>query len=276
MDIEAAVNQHYGVDFLEDRVKATLTENGLDRSDLSWTDLSHLDQFHVGGAHSSRALADFLGVEPGQTLLDIGSGLGGPARFLAGERGAVVTGLDLNPAYVRIATDLSARAGLSGKTRFVEANALRMPFADGSFALAWTQHTAMNIADREGLYREIHRVLKPGGRFAIHDVVLGNGDSLEFPLPWSDVPETSAVISVDDMNQALQGAGFREIAFRDVTADANAFFAAQMVRREAEGAKAPTNLTALIGPQFAPLLANLARHVNDGRLRIIQTIQQAA
>jgi len=277
MSNESALNRHYGDDILEERVETVLKSEGLDRYDLTWTDLARFDQFHVGGAEMSRALAEAAGVRKDDDVLDIGSGLGGPARMLAATYGCHVTGLDLNPAYARIATNLSARAQLADRTTFVESNALAMPFADGTFTLAWTQHAAMNIADKSGLYREIHRVLKPGGRLAIHDVVLGNGKPLEFPLPWSPTAELSAVVSPETLRAELQGAGFAEVMWRDMTGDAKAFFAS-IQRPEADsgqGAPAPANLTALIGPQFAPLLANMARHIMDGRLAVIQTIQQA-
>lgn len=272
MTIEAAINKHYGEDMLEDRVQTVLATEGLDRHDLDWSDLSRFDQFHTGALDATKALADLLQAEPGSSLLDIGSGLGGPARFLAATCGCTVTGIDMNPAYVRIATDMSARTGLTPKTTFVEGNALRLPFADESFDLAWTQHTAMNIQDRVGLYREIRRVLKPGGRFACHDIVLGNGEPLEFPFPWAATPDMSNVVSINDMNAALEAAGFRETEWRDVTDGAKAFVTAQR-QQASTGTPQPANLVALIGPQFTPLIQNLGRHFMDGRLRAIQTIQ---
>lgn len=274
MTNEAAINKHYGEDMLEDRVQSVLAAEGLDRYDLTWSDLSRFDQFHTGGLEATKSLAALLQIEPGSAVLDIGSGLGGPARYLAVAYGCTVTGIDLNPAYVRIATDMSARTGLATKTSFVEGNALRLPFADASFDFAWTQHTAMNIQDRVGLYREIRRVLKPEGRFACHDIVLGNSEPLEFPFPWAATPEMSNVVSINDMNAALEAAGFRETEWRDVTDGAKAFVIAQR-EQASTGATQPANLVALIGPEFAPLIQNLGRHFMDGRLRAIQTIQQA-
>lgn len=272
---EAAINKHYGEDILEERVSAVLIAEGLNRNDLEWSDLSRFDQFHTGGLESTKALADLLQIHPGNAVLDIGSGLGGPARYLAAGCGCTVTGIDMNSTYVRIATDLSTRTGLTAKTTFVEGNALRMPFPDESFDLAWSQHTAMNIQDRVGLYREIRRILRPGGRFACHDIVLGNGEPLEFPFPWASSPDMSNVVSINDMNSALEAAGFREIEWRDVTDAAKAFVIAQREQQAIAGVHPPANLVALIGPQFAPLIQNLGRHFMDGRLRAIQTVQQA-
>lgn len=274
MGIESGINRHYGEDILEERALNVLRAEGLDRQDLDWGDLSRLDQFHTGGLETTRILAEWLAPSAGTLLLDLGSGIGGPARYLAATWGCRVTGIDLNPAYVRIATDFSARSGLSERTRFVEGNALRMPFPDESFDYVWTQHVAMNIQDRTGLYREVRRVLKPDGRFACHDIVLGNGEPIEFPLPWAATDDMSNVISIPDMNAALEAAGFRETGWRDVTDHARAFVQQQRERAPEDGERAPANLVALIGEQFVPLVQNLGRQIMDGRLRAIMTIQR--
>lgn len=273
MTNEAAINQHYGEDILEDRVASLLKSEGLNRYDLAWEELSRFDQFHTGGLEATEKLADLLSIEPGSELLDVGSGLGGPARYLATTTGANVTGIDMNSAYIRIATDFSARSGLSGKTTFVEGNALRMPFSDESFDVVWTQHTAMNISDRDALYREFRRVLKPTGCLACQDIVLGTGEPLEFPFPWAATPDMNNIVSIHDMNLALQAAGFREVEWHDVTEDAKAFVVAQRAQQNNGNQTQPANLVALIGPQFAPLIQNAGRHFMDGRLRSIMTIQ---
>ena len=270
-----ALNKHYGVDVLEERAMTVLKENGLDHDGIGWQDLSRFDQFHTGGLGATLALAELLAPEAGQAGLDIGSGLGGPARAVAATYGCQMTGLDLNPTYVRVATEFSRRSRLTGQTTFVEGNALVMPFADASFDFGMTQHTAMNIPDRVGLYTEIRRVLNSGAKLAIHDVVLGNGQPIEFPFPWASRAELSAVVAVETMNEALQSAGFREFVFRDTTEDAKAFFAQNQAAPDSASGKLPANLVALIGPEFAPLLGNYAKHVADGRLRVIQTIQEA-
>jgi SAM-dependent methyltransferase len=148
-----------------------------------------------------------------------------------------------------------------------------MPFADGAFDYVWTQHVAMNIQDRDGLYREIRRVLKPGGRFACHDIVLGTGEPIEFPLPWAATSAMSNVVSISDMNKSLEAAGFREVGWKDFTEEAQAFATAQR-ERQADGRQPqPANLVALIGDDFVPLMQNVARQIADGRLRAIMTIQ---
>src|SRR5262249_31172807 len=154
----------YGTAPLRERVNEALDRAGLGRGMLRWSDLILLDQFHVRGLAATRELAEALNIETGSELLDIGCGLGGPARFLAATYGCRVTGVDLSQPFVDVATMLSERCGLKEKTVFHQADALKLPFADESFPLAWTQHVAMNIADRTRLYAETARVLQPGGR----------------------------------------------------------------------------------------------------------------
>ncbi|MDR3670618.1 MAG: class I SAM-dependent methyltransferase, partial [Holophaga sp.] len=108
----------------------------------------------------------------------------GSACFnLAAVFGAQVTGIDINPAFVEVARMLAERCGLGERARFLQADALDLPFLDASFDHAWTQHVAMNIADRAGFYGSLRRVLKPGGSLPIYDGVAGDGTPLAFPVP---------------------------------------------------------------------------------------------
>src|SRR4029077_1009323 len=150
--------------------------------DLSPDALAPLDQFHSGGLAASRELARLASIKPGEQILDAGCGIGGPARLLAAEHGARVRGIDLSGDFIAIARALSKKSGIA--VEFEEANALKLPFGDGSFDLVWTQHASMNIADKTRLYRELRRVLRPGGRFVFHDLLSGDKTGpLQFPVP---------------------------------------------------------------------------------------------
>jgi SAM-dependent methyltransferase len=181
MDNQELVRQQYGTGSLRECVGQALQQAGLGQGTLNWSDLVPLDQFHVRGLGATRELAEVLNVDAGSEVLDIGCGLGGPARFLAATYGCRVTGIDLSQPFLDVATTLTERCGLKESVLYQQANALNLPFADASFTLAWTQHVAMNIADRTRFYAEIHRVLKSAGRLAIYDVVAGDGGPLIFP-----------------------------------------------------------------------------------------------
>ena len=266
------VAEHYGTSSLLARVEAALAEAGHGQGPIPWSDLAPMDQFHVRGLAATRQLAEALEIAPGDRLLDVGSGLGGPARYLAATFGCKVTGVDLSAPFVETAAYLSRRAGLSSATDFQCANALDLPFPDHSFDLAWTQHVAMNIADRPRLYAEIQRVLRPGGRLAIYDVVAGPGGDLIFPVPWADTPDISFLLSGEAMRQVLAGARFVERSWRDATQDALAWFAQQRAAPSPGGPGLPV----VMGPDFPQAAANLARNLAEGRARLVQTIQEAA
>ncbi len=156
---------HYEPSNLAGRVEAALRHAGLGAGAVSWSDTASFDQFHIRGLAATQELAAALDPSRGATVLDVGCGLGGPARYLAAEYGCRVTGIDLSRAFVGVAQTLVGRAGLTGAVTCQQADALDLPFADGAFDHAWTQHVAMNIRDRAGLYAGIHRVVRPGGRW---------------------------------------------------------------------------------------------------------------
>jgi SAM-dependent methyltransferase len=263
---------HYGSDGLNDRITTALAEAALLGRRLSPADLAPLDQFHTRGMAATVELAAAAHIAATDTVLDVGSGLGGPSRTLASTFGCSVTGIDLAPSFVKAAGMLSELAGLADLVRYRCADALAMPFADASFDVAWSQHVAMNIADRAGLYAEVHRVLKPGGRFATYDVVAGSGEPLHFPVPWSAGPDTSFLLRADAMRGILERQGFRVENWSDRTADAIAWVGQQRARAKV-GAGGPTlGLHLAMGPEFPRMAANLGRNLLEGRVGIQQAV----
>ena len=274
MDNQELVREQYGTVSLRERVDLALQRAGLGQGTLNWSDLVPLDQFHVRGLGATRELAEVLNVEAGSEVLDIGCGLGGPARFLAATYGCRVTGIDLSQPFIDVATMLTERCGLKESVLYHQADALNLPFADASFALAWTQHVAMNIADRAGFYASMRRVLRPGGCLAIYDVVAGDRGPPIFPVPWARVPETSFLLTPEAMREALARAGFAEVSWADKT-DAGQAWAAEM-QAKPEAKPTPLGLHIVMGPQFAEMAANLGRNLQEGRVRLVQAIMARA
>jgi SAM-dependent methyltransferase len=145
-----------------------------------------------------------------------------------------------------------------------------MPFSDASFDVVWTQHAAMNIADKQRLYSEIYRVLRPGGRFALHDIMAGAVSPVHFPVPWSHEPETSHLAEPEALRALLKSVGFREIAWVDETATALEWF--QLRGASAPGGAAALSLRSVIGDDFAVMFGNQVRNLKEGRITVYQGV----
>jgi sarcosine/dimethylglycine N-methyltransferase len=270
-DVHDGVRDHYRSTGLIDRLKASLGVFGADDRRLTPQQLGALDQFHTRGLSATAEVAELAGIKSETAVLDIGSGVGGPARFLAATYGCQVMGIDLSEAFVDAARYLTERTGQGGQVSFQVASALEMPFYDGSFDLALLQHVAMNIAERERLYREIRRVVRVGGRFATFDVVSNGGDPY-FPLPWRRTAATSFLWTASATRAAIEAAGFRTVAWQDDTEAAKVWIA----QMRAPTALATPNLGTVMGPDFAQLVGNLGRSLREGRLGILTAVFEAA
>ena len=178
------VRAHYDGPGLSDRIKSALAAVAPEDRPLTVAQLATLDQFHTRGILATAELASAAVLKSGDAVLDLGCGVGGPARYLAATFGCTVAGVDLSPSFIEAATYLTRRCGLDGQVAFRVGDALDLPFDDGAFDVVFLQHVAMNIANRPALYAEVRRVLKPGGRFAIYDLVLAGGDVV-YPAPWA-------------------------------------------------------------------------------------------
>ena len=179
--------------------------------------LANFDHFHGGGIAATRTLAKLLAPAPGTRVLDVGGGLGGPARMLALEHGCAVTVLDLTQDYLRAGEMLTDKLQLGDRVKFQHGNALEPPFADGAFDVVWTQNSGMNIEDKSRLYREFRRVLLPGGSLAIQEPVVGPVQPPHFPLMWAADAAGSFLLTADGLRRLILGTGFTERAFVETT-----------------------------------------------------------
>ncbi|TGQ69771.1 methyltransferase domain-containing protein [Mesorhizobium sp. M00.F.Ca.ET.186.01.1.1] len=273
--VEPGIARHYAISGLEERILAALAETGVDIARLRAGDLEAVDEFHIGGVAATRELIDQIGLKSGARLLDIGSGIGGPARFVANIVGAEVTGIDLTQSYVDIATSLSKRTGLADKTRFVQGSALDMPFASASFDAAMILHVGMNLPDKPKLMSEAARMLKPGGVFAVYDVMRLKDGGLTYPLPWASNETISFVATPGDYRSAAAAAGFSVTAERPRGAFAVEFFAAmraRMAAAEAEGRKPSPGLGLVMGEDARTKMANLIAALEGGILAPVELL----
>jgi SAM-dependent methyltransferase len=273
---EAAVRGHYECFDLLERALAALRAVGKDPEALTVDDLGPMDNFHTRGKDATLDLARLAEVSAGLRVLDVGGGLGGPARLLASTFGCEVTVLDLTEEFVRVGEDLTRRTGLQDRVRFHVGSALDMPFESGSFDLALTQHVSMNIPDKRGLYGEARRVLKPGGRLALHEVVAGPASPIHLPVPWAREPGGSFLVPQAELRALLRGLGYAELVWSEETGRARSWFAARAAQRRPEAGPPPLGLHLLLGSHFSQMFANQARNLAEGRVEIVQALFERA
>jgi ubiquinone/menaquinone biosynthesis C-methylase UbiE len=242
-----------------------LEQAGKDPDNLALADLAPVDELHVGGRPATVEFAARLEAGTGMHLLDIGCGIGGPARHFAEERGCHVTGIDLTEEFCQVAAMLTARTGLAERIHYRQASALALPFGESSFDGAYTIHVAMNIADKSALYAEARRVVKPGGVFGLYDVLQGPGGAPHYPVPWAQDPSTSFLVTIEELRALLEGAGFEVLAQRDRTRFGVAFFRERLARL-GEGAPPPLGPQIIMGETYREKIANTLRNMEEARV----------
>jgi ubiquinone/menaquinone biosynthesis C-methylase UbiE len=267
MDIDAVlVRRHYeqGDDPAEMVKRVSHRIDATGERYLSAAQTAALDQFHIRGLVATAELAQRVGLRAAMNVLDAGSGLGGPSRYLAETLGCRVVGVDLIPSFVQLSRHLASRSIAADRLRYEVADLLALPYEDGRFDLVWTQHVLMNVGDRKRAYAEFHRVLKPGGRLACYDVFAGPDEhEIEFPVPWATEPAASHLLTQQETLAAVEAAGFELIEWVDVTRLALNWFGQQMPM-----ANQKLSLAAVMGPRMQVLASNLLRNLRDGRLGV--------
>jgi len=274
MTVEQTVAQHYTHGSLEAALLDGLRNSGKNADRIDPDDLATVDEFHIGGRQATMDLADQLGLRPGMELLDVGSGIGGPARYFAHHRQCRVTGIDLTDEYVRVANALSERAGLAGSLKFVQGSALALPFPPASFDGAYMLHVGMNIGDKATLFAQVKRALRPGGFFAVYDVMRTGSGDLAFPVPWARTAESSFVAAADDYRRLLRAAGFAVEKERERHAFAIEFFK-KMQARVAESGLPPLSLHIVMGADFRDKVGNLVANLERGLVAPTEMIARA-
>jgi MPBQ/MSBQ methyltransferase len=260
-----AINDYWGRDGLGQAILEVLTAAGKNLETLTIDDLAPLDQFHGGGMAATVRLARLAGLQPGMRVLDVGGGLGGPARTLAVKFGCHVTVVDVTESYVRAAQVLTAQLGLGDRVTHQVANALELPFDDRTFDVVWTQNSGMNIAAKERLYVGLHRVLRPRGLLALQEPMAGLVQPPIFPVMWARDASTSFLRVPVEMRALIEAAGFRARAWDDVTSE---------IAGSGSDAAVPTyGIQALVmGEALTAISHSGRRNRDEGRIVMVQAV----
>jgi cyclopropane fatty-acyl-phospholipid synthase-like methyltransferase len=189
---------------------------GDDLAALSQEQRDQFDQFHAGGPEAVDRLLPSLHLTPAMTVLDVGCGLGGPARQVARTTGATVIGIDITPAYIDAAQQLTHTAGLAEQVRFLHSDIAA--FDGSAFDAAYTMHVQMNIADKKTYFTQIARRLRPGAHFATFEVCRSSEAEPTPPLPWSLDGTDSFLTTSDQLRTTIQSSGFDLLEWVDESA----------------------------------------------------------
>ena len=255
---------------IADRLQAA----GKDLAKLTTADLGTVDEFHIRGRKATLELGNRLALANTSRVLDIGSGLGGPARTIAETYGCHVTGIDLTAAFCEAAEAMSGWVGLQDRVTFMQGDATALAFDDDEFDAAMTIHVAMNISAKDKVYAHAYRVLKPGGIFAVYDVVQGEGGDVLFPVPWAREPSISHLATPQEMRSLLNDAGFSILREDDSTEESQSWFEERAAQLAASGPP-PLSFQIFLGEDFGAMTLNQVRNLTERRIRTVTYLCRA-
>ncbi len=261
------IRTHYASPGLYERIVQGLKVIGKSSASLDLDDLAPLDEFHLRGPAATQELIEILDVGEDSHVLDVGSGLGGPARRLAKATGCRVTGIDLSEDYCAVGNKLTGWLNLSERVHLESGDATNLErFAPSSFDAAWSIHVGMNIEDKGSLYANVAQVLKPEAPFVLFDILSASTEEPQYPAPWAATPEQSFLASADEMSAHLERAGFSVIEIRDHTSQALTFIDESIAQMKNGGGPPPLGLHLVLGPTFKEIIAGVRQNLAEGRL----------
>lgn len=264
--MNSPIEEHYYRPNLYADIVSRLKEMNVDLQNITRQDLASVDEFHVRGAEVSRELAVKANISNSK-LLDVGCGIGGPCRMLADEFNCKAVGLDLSEEFITAATLLSELVGLSQSTKFIQGDAINIPFPDKSFDVVWTQHVQMNIRDKSKFYREIDRVLNTNGIFIYYDILKKGTKEVDYPLPWANNSEISFLMQSSEMDSILQDLGLFKTESADETENGISFFE-HLLKNKSDRITSKLGLDILMGTSTKEKISNLLRGLKEERIHL--------
>jgi ubiquinone/menaquinone biosynthesis C-methylase UbiE len=274
MSYEKSVSDHYVHGGLLDSIRAALDALGKTVETVTIEDLGPVDEFHIGGRPATKKLIEQLGFVAEDHVLDLGCGLGGAARFVASNFGTRVSGIDLVQEYVETGNALCDWVRLADRISLREGSAVDMPYEDETFDGGYMLHVGMNIEDKEGLFKEVARVMKRGASFGVYDIMRQATGELAYPVPWAGSANTSHLGTLPQYKEALRDANFRVTAEDDRRDFALRFFQDLRARAKASDGPAPLGLHTLMQASTGTKVNNMIDNIGAGLIAPVEIIAQ--
>jgi SAM-dependent methyltransferase len=270
-DYSDRVNAVYSDGGIASRILKALESAGIDSDNLTVDALDPLEELHLGGRRHTLRMAGLAGLTRGMHVVDIGCGIGGPARALAHHFGCRVKGVDLTEEFCSVGRMLTERTRLTDMVEIHHADAVDLPFADETFDLAWMQHTITNVPDKAGLFREIARVLRPSSKAVLYEVLSGTSPVAYFPVPWTRDASVSFPVGEAELLAHIESAGFECVTWEELTHKLIEFLSRVLTKSTPE--KRPgLNPGVILGPQYRTMMLNVLKNLEEDRMRIIQAV----
>jgi len=265
------IHRYYSPNDLYNNIVDALDRLGKDLSTVTLDDLQPVDEFHIRGDVATKELIDLSRFTPDMHILDVGCGVGGSTRRLSQQTGCCATGIDLSNEYIDAAERLTQLLNMQERVSFHAASALALPFDDATFDGAWSIQMSMNIEDKPGWLRELHRVIKPGGRAVFYEVCGNRNTPVYFPVPWAQDSSMSFLEAPEIFRDMLTSAGFVIDTWNDKTELARKAFS-HMTEPMGEPDLPELGVHLLVGSDILTKAYNLHRNLDDERVSLIETV----
>ena len=266
-----SISDHWGTGDVFARIMEAMQAAGINPDTVAIEQLAPVDHFHARGFPATVDLADALPIRAGDRLVDIGCGLGGPARYLAKRFQCRVDGIDITAPFVEAANKLSALVGMDDVVVCRHGDGQKLPYGDQEFDGGYTQHVTMNVPDRDVFFGEAYRVLRPGAVFALTEHGLGEVGDPHHPVPWSEDGSGAYLMRPADTVAALKNAGFTNIEVTDTGEKYLQGYQAAIER--AEKGDTPVFGTHILLGKLAPqIVRNAGRNIEERRTHPVQIL----
>ncbi len=266
---KSLTERYYTTTNLFSSILKALKAAGKDINNLTIKDLAPVDSFHIRGIEATKELASLIKIKPGCKILDIGCGIGGSARFLASNYGCFVTGVDITGEYCNVAAELSELLKLENKTEFYHADSIDLPFEKESFDIVWSEHVQMNVENKQQLYQEIYRVLKPDGKLIFYDVFTGMEEKVFYPVPWAEDSSTDYLTGQNETKILLESLDFKINYWEDITEPSKNWFTETVTKMKSRKPY-PLGLHLLMGENAEEKFHNMVRNLNEKKITVVQ------